>query len=234
MNSFKKALVVATIAAAPVVAQASAEVSGNVTMATDYRFRGVTQTDERFAIQGGFDVAFESGFYVGTWASNVNFADSSGDINSTELDFYAGYGFEVSEGVTLDFSAISFIYPAAESEFNYEEYVVALGVADLGLSVVYSPNYFGTDADAYVLNADYSFALSEDMSLDFHIGYTDADDVDGSDFFGSDGDNYTDWSISLTKSMFGLDFGLAYVDTDLDDAGDGAESTAVFSVSKSL
>ncbi|MGV6807044.1 MAG: TorF family putative porin [bacterium] len=232
MKAIKKALAVATVVsatAAPIAAQA-AEVSGNVTMATDYRFRGISQTDERFAIQGGFDVGFDSGFYIGTWASNVNFSDSSGDINSAELDFYAGYGFEVSEGVALDFSVITFVYPAAESEFNYEEYVAGLSVGDLGLSVVYSNNYFGSDADAFVYNIDYAIAVSEDVAVDLHVGYSDVDE----DYFFGEDDSYLDWSIAVTKSALGLDFSLAYIDTDLDEYGDDAEGTAVFSVSKSL
>ncbi len=65
----------------------AASYTGNVAVATDYVFRGVSQTQERPAIQGGFDAAFDSGIYAGIWASNVNF----GTDTSTEMDYYGGY-----------------------------------------------------------------------------------------------------------------------------------------------
>jgi uncharacterized protein (TIGR02001 family) len=70
-----KKLLPASIAAALLVgaASAQAEISANVTLATDYTFRGISQTGERGALQGGFDWAGESGIYTGIWASNVDF-----------------------------------------------------------------------------------------------------------------------------------------------------------------
>ena len=59
-------------------------------MTTDYRFRGISQNDEDFAIQGGFDYAHDSGFYAGLWASNVDFQIQTVDDASAELDIYAG------------------------------------------------------------------------------------------------------------------------------------------------
>ena len=100
-------------------ASAEVSVSGNVTYATDYTFRGVSQTNEKNAIQGGFDLDFGNGFYAGTWASNVNF----GTETSTETDFYAGYAFDVAEGVTVDLSYYYFLYAGDESDFNYSEFV---------------------------------------------------------------------------------------------------------------
>lgn len=54
---------------------AAAEVSGNISLTNDYRFRGVSQTAGDFAVQGGIDWSFESGFSVGAWASNLDYED---------------------------------------------------------------------------------------------------------------------------------------------------------------
>lgn len=72
----------------------AAEVSGNVALGSEYFFRGVNQSGGE-ALSGGFDVAFDSGFYVGTWASSIDFS------NGPELDYYAGYGGSFSDTRTL-------------------------------------------------------------------------------------------------------------------------------------
>ena len=71
---------------AGVAIEAHADISANVALVSDYKFRGISQSNENPAIQGGFDYAFNNGFYVGTWGSTVDF-DSVGDFNgSLELD----------------------------------------------------------------------------------------------------------------------------------------------------
>ena len=64
--------------------------TANVMLASDYVFRGISQTNERGAIQGGFDAALSNGIYAGVWASNVNFGTGA-DGTSTEVDYYGGY-----------------------------------------------------------------------------------------------------------------------------------------------
>ena len=80
-----------TLVAAPAFAQDQSDisVSANVAMVTDYRFRGVSYSGGDFAIQGGFDVAHSSGFYIGTWASSLD--DETTGYGDTELDVYGGY-----------------------------------------------------------------------------------------------------------------------------------------------
>jgi uncharacterized protein (TIGR02001 family) len=225
MKAIKKTLATAVLAAATIPAANALEVSGNVTLATDYTFRGISQTDEKGAIQGGFDIAADSGLYAGIWASNVNFDSEA----STEMDYYIGYGFEVSENVTLDFSYIYFDYEG-DAEFDYQEFAVALGIGDLTLSLNYSDEYFGEGGpDAYIFGAGYSFALGEETSLDLYVGYSDADE---DDFFGED-DSYIDYSVGVSREIAGLSFGLTWVGTDLDDI-DAADDRLVFSISKSM
>ena len=231
MKAIKKALAVAAIAAAPVAAQA-VEVSGNVTLATDYSFRGVTQTDNKGAIQGGFDVASESGVYAGIWASNVNF----GTDTSTEMDYYIGWAGDIAEGVSIDLGYIYFDYEG-DSEFDYQEFAVSLGMGDFTIGVNYSDEYLGDGGPDFLYPyVDYSLSLPEDFALDFHVGYNDMDEEG---LIEADEDSYTDWSITLSKSFSGLDFALAYVDTTIDDlfgtgSDEGADGRVIFSISKSL
>ena len=84
------------------------EVSANVALTTDYRFRGVSFSDEDIAIQGGFDLAHESGFYVGTWASSL---EDSALYGNSEVDIYAGWSGEVSPGFSIDAGVLYYIYP---------------------------------------------------------------------------------------------------------------------------
>jgi uncharacterized protein (TIGR02001 family) len=235
---------------------AAAEFSGNVTLATDYRFRGISQGDRSPAIQGGFDLETESGFYVGTWASNVGFTEGS-----IELDVYAGFSKDLSDDTAFDVGVLYYGYP---HQYPYGSSSTGLGDANYvevygsfsfyGATVVlnYSPDYFGESDQFFYLYGDYSLPIGDNFSLDFHLGLNQFKDEEaaGLDFgigtcvtaglaTSCSDDNYLDWSLGVSTSAVGLDFSLAYVATNLDD-GDcfggskACEDTGVFSISKSL
>jgi uncharacterized protein (TIGR02001 family) len=89
------------------------EISGNVALVSDYRFRGISQTNRDPALQGGFDLAHKSGLYAGTWASNVSqWANPGG---SMEIDFYVGFGTELPMGVGVDVGHTWYEYPGNEA-----------------------------------------------------------------------------------------------------------------------
>ncbi len=204
------------------------EVEANIALSTDYVFRGFSQTDENPAISGGFDYAFDSGFYLGTWASNVDF----GDDTSTEIDLYVGYAFDLTDFISLDLSAVQFIYPDETDSLNYEEYIASLGFGDASVGVVYSPEYLGFDTSAVILNAGYSLGVTDSISLDFNVGYTKLDDeTKGLIYEGSD--DYLDYSIGLTVPFGGVDLSLVGYGTDVSDEK-LADDRAVFSISKSF
>ena len=102
-----------TAPAAPAAAAAPASphtFTGNMSVVTDYRFRGISQTFKQPAIQGGFDYGHESGFYVGNWNSNVDSSLYNGA--NLEMDFYGGY--KMSAGpVAFDFGALYYYYPGS-------------------------------------------------------------------------------------------------------------------------
>jgi uncharacterized protein (TIGR02001 family) len=119
----KKLLLLLTMISLP----SYSDVSANVSFASDYIWRGMTQSDGP-AIQGGFDFAAESGFYAGLWGSNVNFNDGAG----SELDYYFGYGFEVGN-IGVDIGYLAYDYPKNETGLDFEEIYVGLSMGDLGL-----------------------------------------------------------------------------------------------------
>lgn len=191
--------------------------SGNATVVTDYSFRGVSQTDRGFAIQGGFDWAHESGFYLGLWGSPVHFGDAY-----LEGDFYGGYANSVGD-FSYDVNVIGYVYPQF-SEANYVEFV-AKGNYDFGfmstnVGLVGSPDYYGTLGTGFYVPFGFAVPIPEDIkyfdiSVDANAGYTSTQQ----DIF-EDG-HYWDWSTGVTFSLpVGLSFDFRYVDTDVKDCHD--------------
>jgi uncharacterized protein (TIGR02001 family) len=88
-------------------------ISANVGLFSDYRFRGISQTGKKPAIQGGFDLTHESGLYIGTWASNISWlSDTDSRISAPiEWDLYGGYRGEIVKGVTFDVGGLQYYYP---------------------------------------------------------------------------------------------------------------------------
>ena len=234
-SALSAALALASLAG--VAADAQADISANVALVSDYRFRGISQSAEEPAIQGGFDYAFENGFYLGTWASTVDF-ESAVDFNgSLELDFYGGWGTEFGENSSIDIGYIYYDYPGDDAGVvgDYQEFYVNYGWRDLSVGAAYSDDYYGSSGSFWYLQANYDWAFAENWNLSLHVGYNDFDeDV----FLSSDEGNYTDYSVGVTWSVLGVDLGLAWVGTDLgkeDVFGTSwGDDTAVFSMSKSF
>jgi len=215
---------------------ALAEISGNVALTTDYVFRGVSQTDNQFALQGGFDYAHESGFYAGTWASNVdsNFFSGTSTDPQIELDLYAGFSGELENGVGYDVGILHYDYPGYSASDTNEVYVSG-SYNNFTVSFNYSDelSFIGSDESAWYLAAGYDMDLPEDFGLSLHVGLNDGDAYDTTSY----PTQYVDWSVGLSKSVGGVDLGLTYTDTDDDGEtlfGGVADSKVVFSVSKSL
>jgi len=212
----------------------AAEVSANVTLASDYRFRGISQLDGEIspAIQGGFDLALDSGLYAGTWASNVNFNDGG----ALELDLYAGWAGSLSDGVDLDVGFIWFDYPSDKgADLDYWEVYASISALGGTLGVNYADDYFAETGEFWYVYGDYSIPLGETVSLDLHLGYNMFDE----EAFLFEEDAYLDYSVGFSASYFDLDWSLAYVGVDIGDkecfgTKDICDDTVVVSVSKSL
>ena len=147
-----KKLLLALALSAGFVASAQAQLTGNLGLTSDYRFRGVSQTQNAPAVQGGIDYAHKSGFYVGNWNSSVSsevYTNGAG----LESDLYAGFKKEIFKGISIDIGSYNYFYPRATtsaatgSNFDTYEAFVGLGYKDL-ISAKYSQTlgngYFGT------------------------------------------------------------------------------------------
>lgn len=202
--TFKRSVVGAVlIGASAFSGSALAGVSGNVSVASDYIYRGIAQTGGTSVVQGGLDYGHESGFYVGTWASSL------GD-GLYELNHYAGFAFEAG-GVSFDLGALLYHYPDSSAS-DTAEYTLGVGFGALSLSYSYSPDWFSTDEDASYLNAGYSFELSDSVALDLALGYSFGDGIKA-----SVGEEYLDYSVSVSKSVTdALSASFAVVGTDKD------------------
>jgi uncharacterized protein (TIGR02001 family) len=223
----------AAVTAAPAFAQ-EVTVSGNVALATDYAFRGVSQTDESPAIQGGFDAAFgDSGFYAGTWASNINFGTGGGNL---ELDVYGGYKFALGP-VAMDVGVIGYYYPGASddaAELDYYEGYVKPSIAlseqfTLGGAVYWSPEFTGESGDGVYYEVNGAYALTPELALSGAVGMQS---VDAAGFFAGE-DDYMTWNAGGTYSAMGLGFDLRYVATDVDNASI-YDDRVIFSIKKAM
>jgi len=215
------------------------EISANVTLTSDYRFRGISQSDESIAIQGGFDAEFGAGFYVGTWGSTVDFdTNGEGYDGSLELDYYAGWASDLGDsGLGIDVGFLYYDYPGDDDEEgDYWEVYGSMSWNDLAVGVHYSDDYYAETGEFWYVYADYGFTLFADIGLGLHVGYNMLDEAPG--FLSSDEDTYFDYSVSVSKEWAGVEWALAWVGTDLDDddvfGTDWADDTVVFSISKSM
>ncbi|MBN9409851.1 MAG: hypothetical protein J0H69_11940 [Burkholderiales bacterium] len=168
---FTKTLAVAALAALPMIA--SAQLSANVSLVSNYKFRGQDQ-DLRAgkftpALQGGFDYAHASGFYVGNWNSTVDWAG-----NSLESDFYAGYKFEAG-GIGFDVGALRYQYPGAAAANTTELYLgLGYGPFSAKYSHTVTDEYFGlTDGKGTgYLNLAYAQEIAPKLTLKASVGFT--------------------------------------------------------------
>jgi len=210
-------LAIAGAVAVPMSAQAAdpveasgLEVSGTVAFTTDYRFRGLTQTDLDPAAQGSIDLTYGD-FYAGIWGSNIDFATDA----SVEIDLYGGYTFEY-EGIGFDIGGVYYLYPnagdAPNAELDFFEAYLGLsydvGVASLGLTGYYSPEFTGEVGDAYYIEGSVTVPLFEGLEASAALGYQSFDNPASID--------YTNWNIGVTYALTEkVSVDVRYNDTDL-------------------
>lgn len=203
--------------AAATTAEEPHSLTANLEFTSNYRFRGISQTFNGPAIQGGLDYAQAGGFYLGLWATNVDSGELAG--SNLEGDLYGGYTFSLDD-VTIDAGGLYYWYPGND-EAAYgtdpDTFELHAGVAWKWLGVRYShgiTRLFGlrdSRASGY-LETNAVFKLPAGARLDLHAG---RQFVTGDIAPGISHHDYTDWKIGISRSMFGLDIGLAYVDTDI-------------------
>ena len=225
------------VAATPAMAQEETEpaspvtVSGSATVVSDYKFRGISQTDGNFAVQGGITVRHESGFYVGAWGSSIDDYVTVHGSAHQELDLIAGWKGDLG-GAELDIGAVYYVYPGTRPGFTgdtsasdfIEPFVsvsYGLGPVTAKATAAYAPKQKALAIDQGLtgeFHKEDNLYLAGDLSasipntpfgLTAHLGHTF-----GPSWLSGPTDEYTDWAVGATATWKALTFGVQYVDTD--------------------
>ncbi|TNE34497.1 MAG: hypothetical protein EP348_10805 [Alphaproteobacteria bacterium] len=206
------------------------EFSANIALTSDYVFRGISQTNNEAALQGGIDYSYDFGpaaVHAGIWGSNVKFTDAT-----LELDYTVGVGGSMDK-FGWDVSAIYYTYPGSSSSLDYDFFEIApslsydFGIASVTGGVNYSPNYFGNSGDALYSYASVDVPIGKYFTLSGNIGYQSIDDNTA---FGTD--DYMDYGVSVSTEIAGFGLSAGWTDTDLDNSQCGS-LCGVFAVSLS-
>ena len=221
-------------AAAPEAPEAS-PITANVSLTSDYRYRGISQSNLKPAIQGGFDYAHESGFYIGNWNSSINWVNTNSPnvSSSVEMDFYAGIKKElIGEGFASDLGVLQYYYPTT-GNFNtangylnpntteiYAAQNFTFGPVTGFVKYSYSvSNIFGNPNSIGSMYPDLTVNYDTGvwgLALNAHVGYQYiAGNQQGSSVSNSSLYSYTDWKLGVTKDFGGgLSLAAAYIGTD--------------------
>jgi uncharacterized protein (TIGR02001 family) len=226
----KKVFSASALCAAMLLASApsQAELTANASVTNNYLWRGLTQSINEAAVQGGVDYASESGFYAGTWTSNVSY--DSDDAYSYEHDMYFGFAGEAS-GFSYDLGYLYYNYDENVG-FDFSEVYGSIGIgnfsATLWLLATAEPSEgpgqdFGF-AEASYTSLNYTIPLASGAEVGLHAGYHDGDFADA---FNGITDGYMDFNITLAKD--GFTFMISDTTLGTDDDGDGVEDYASMS-----
>lgn len=260
MNKTRLALVAAAMSSICALAQAADAapapapapdwtITGNAGLFSDYRFRGISQTNKKPAFQGGFDISHSSGFYAGNWNSNIDSSFYNG--SNLEMDFYGGYKLPVGD-LTLDFGALYYYYPGsgAGGTFKIDNTEVYVGASYGPFTAKYSvavSDFFGVNdsKNSSYLDLGYGYDLGNGFGVNAHLGYqklkgnAKVTEIDGS----GPQSSITDYKLGATYTTGnGFVVGLAYISTNRDLTGGTAaltnrnisDGTAVLSLSKTF
>ena len=235
MKSVKLGLAVAFVLAAmplvsfaqeaEVVEEAESPISWSVAATSDYVFRGASQTDEGPALQAGLTYTAPAGFYVGAWASNVDFGSGGPNV---ELDTYIGYNTDLGdEFVNLDVMLNRYNYLGGNgSDLAYNELIGKLTFGGVvSLSAGYTKDVWASGEDGWYLGAGAAIPLPSDYSLNVNVGQ--------SMFDSSVARNYLDYGVSVSKSWGNVGVSLGYVGTSRDgdeNFGELADDRAVLTL----
>lgn len=225
------ATLIATVVTLPAFAEeAASPIAGNFTLASEYIYRGIAQTNRKPAVQGGLDYAGPAGLYLGAWGSNISWlSDACGAGSScagptsapVELDFYGGIKVPVGP-VTLDFGGLHYYYPgtyaAGTISPNTWEVYGAASWNVVTFKYSYSlTNLFGwvsTQEDGSLkkstgsqyLDLSANPELPGGVVLNLHVGRQLVANLPSA--------SYNDWKIGVTKALLGWNWAVAYIGTD--------------------
>jgi uncharacterized protein (TIGR02001 family) len=205
--------VLALTLALPAFAQEASPLSFNVSAVSDYRYRGISQTRLKPALQGGLDYAAPGGFYAGAWASTIKWVKDAGGGADAEVDLYGGYKAEVGPGLTLDVGLLQYVYPGHKLGISPDTLEVYGALSFGPVTAKYShstSNLFGfaDSRNSGYLDVSANFEIGAGMTLTPHVGHQTVKRNAAA--------SYTDYSLTLVKDFSGLVASAAVVGTDAD------------------
>lgn len=195
------------------------EVSFNIGVASEYRYRAISQSRLDPALQGGADyVNNPSGFYAGTWLSSIKWTKDAGGSGDVEWDLYAGKKGEIVKDVSYDVGVLSYIYPS--NGLNKVPGFVDANTTEIYGQVGYGPVYakyshsvtnlfgFVNSKNSGYIDLGANIELPEAYTLNLHVGRQIIKNNSAS--------SYSDWKIGVSKEFFGITFSLAALGTNAD------------------
>ena len=202
--------------------------SWNAAIATDYMFRGVSQTDGEASLQLGADLAFDNGIYVGVWGSNVDFGAGGPDI---EIDTYIGWNVDLSARWNLDLMLNRYNYIGEQDGYGDSDYNELIGILALdetwSFTLGYTNDVYALDDDGFYYALGGSFDIGYDWGLDITVGR--------STFGNSTGiDDYSDFSVGVNRDFGPVNLAVGYYGTDSsgdDNFGDAADNRFMLTLS---
>ena len=171
---------------------------------SEYLFRGVSQTDDHPALQVSAEYEFSNGIYLGAWASNVDFNDST----DAEVDTYIGWRTALNESVALDvqLNRYNYINEPSDVDYAFNELIGVVSFNDqYEVTLGYTNNYLNADVKSTYLGVGGAWELGDGYNLSASVGHT----INSGDF-----DSYTDYAVGVDRTFGPVNIGLQYIGTD--------------------
>jgi len=187
----------------------AADFGGYVTMTTDYVKRGVTQSDDKPALQLGAEIDFDSGWYFGAWGSTVDIANGFTRKRDVEINYYAGYVFDISRSWQISAGAVAYVYPGQSGDVNYdyEEYSLGGSFDDrVWLEFTYSPDLYHSGLSSTNLDLYAEWPFGDIWAIGAGAGRYDASKLTGN--------AYEYWQLGITASLSRADIDFRFHNTD--------------------
>ncbi len=196
-------------------------VNGNVSITSDYIFRGQSQTGHEPAVQGGMDYDGPFGIYLGAWGSSIHQSETPAAL---ELDVYGGYRYRFSRAASLSLGVQRFSFFTG-GEGNSWEFPLKLAYHAFKVELSYAPHFGGQPPPAWYALAGWSDTLFWKTTLGFTAGYS---------MFAPELElmNYADFRLSLSREFLGVEWEAAYTFVNRMQFNGADESRVTLAVSK--
>lgn len=191
----------------------AAEVSGYAVLTTDYVFRGVSQSDEHGAVQLGADIALESGWYLGVWASTVDIGGGTPRHRNIEANYYVGYAYNISRKWTVGANAVAYTYPGGRGtvdydyiDYDYVEFSLTANFDDrLWIEYGHSPDLYDSGETTQNISLYTEWPVGDGFTVGMGAGYYDVSNLVG--------EGYAYWQLGVTRPFRYATLDLRYHDS---------------------